>query len=869
MLPLSASGHGYVREEFLEGIDVTERRASLNAAVTVVRRRDSVDVVGSYGSGRSMFLRRLMDALRDEDWRVVFVSGIASLKQYPLAALSLPGVVGPGFESRGASSLHEVSAAMQALVKGPRSVIVVDDWDDLDEMSWGVIDAIQRTQGVPVVLARLSGAGPAPTAPRYVVELRPLHIDELEAALRLHLDAPIEKRTLNRIYAMTGGHIGIAVALADAARLESRLTRDDHGVWLAVGDLWSPSLRPVIDTLLADLSDWARDSLQILCSVGAVDVTTAKNLVDADMLAFLEDRGLIAVHQGSNRDLITVVPTLLVDYFQQGLGGIRRGRLRERIDVLVGDDGPVTALSSRTGLSASVTKGGEALFAGLMTEHLRKRIDVAAAQWESAPTPRNAIQYVSVLVLSQSATVDATVEDVFRRTDVSKSDMASRAELITLHADWLAHVQSRIPEAIALLRAERPLLGVFGRLCDAAEVTLLANLVGAPEDSKERLRIVGGLPLEVQLALLEAQMLILVTSCRFGDAQLVFEKISALDPAEERVAPRLLYGIGLLGEGRHGEALRLLTSLFDRALRELDTQRLRALSCGLALCHSHSGDNEALDDLAHLVLAVGGPVLLPSSAQVNLLTVTASVVAARRGDVLLVQRYVAEARSSRLADGPLPAQSLAWPVAQLLILDGKSEEASDELWASSKALWDRRAYSAAILGMFVSIEIHPDRDRLREVQALLELIPENVAAQVQGTYVAALVEQDAEALIVIAEELASTGRFGLAVAACEQAENLFDGAGELDRAEAARRLSAQTATRFRNSLDVSRFASRKSPLTDREEQVAMLASEGLTNKEIAARLFLSTRTVDSHMLRILRKLKVSNRRALEGYFKTR
>ena len=447
--------------------------------------------------------------------------------------------------------------------------------------------------------------------------------------------------------------------------------------------------------------------------------------------------------------------------------------------------------------------------------------------------------------------------------------MASRAELITLHADWLAHVQGRIPEAIALLRAERPLLGVFGRLCDAAEVTLLTNLVGAPEDSMERLRIVGGLPLEVQLALLEAQMLILVTSCRFGDAQLVFEKIGALDPGEERVAPRLLYGIGLLGEGRHGEALRLLTSLFDRALRELDTQRLRTLSCGLALCHSHSGDNEALDDLAHLVLAVGGPVLLPSSAQVNLLTVTASVVAARRGDVLLVQRYVAEARSSRLADGPLPAQSLAWPVAQLLILDGKSEEASDELWASSKALWDRRAYSAAILGMFVSIEIHPDRDRLREVQALLELIPENVAAQVQGTYVAALVEQDAEALIVIAEELASIGRFGLGVAACELAENLFDGAGELDRAEAARRLSAQTATRFRNSLDVSRFASRKSPLTEREEQVAMLASEGLTNKEIAARLFLSTRTVDSHMLRILRKLKVSNRRALEGYFKTR
>ncbi|MGA5702763.1 LuxR C-terminal-related transcriptional regulator [Peterkaempfera bronchialis] len=51
-------------------------------------------------------------------------------------------------------------------------------------------------------------------------------------------------------------------------------------------------------------------------------------------------------------------------------------------------------------------------------------------------------------------------------------------------------------------------------------------------------------------------------------------------------------------------------------------------------------------------------------------------------------------------------------------------------------------------------------------------------------------------------------------------------------------------------------------LTERERQVAELASAGLTSSGIAARLQLSVRTVDSHLGRIYRKLGVPNRTAL-------
>src|SRR5215204_3379585 len=48
-------------------------------------------------------------------------------------------------------------------------------------------------------------------------------------------------------------------------------------------------------------------------------------------------------------------------------------------------------------------------------------------------------------------------------------------------------------------------------------------------------------------------------------------------------------------------------------------------------------------------------------------------------------------------------------------------------------------------------------------------------------------------------------------------------------------------------------------LSEREQQIADLLVEGLTNKEIAERLFLSTETIKSYVARILRKLGARNR----------
>jgi DNA-binding CsgD family transcriptional regulator len=175
-----------------------------------------------------------------------------------------------------------------------------------------------------------------------------------------------------------------------------------------------------------------------------------------------------------------------------------------------------------------------------------------------------------------------------------------------------------------------------------------------------------------------------------------------------------------------------------------------------------------------------------------------------------------------------------------------------------------------------------DGDRLRaaglaeETRRLAMVTPGNQDVAAAADHARGLVEQDpatleraaasyspalarASALEDAGNAWAEQGNQGNAVARLGQAHALYEQLGAADDMARVRSRLRAAGTRLCHWSRADRPASGWDSLTDTERHIAGLVAQGLTNRQVASRMFLSSHTVAFHLRRVFWKLGVSSR----------
>lgn len=843
------------------------RDTELEFAIALIEDGESVDVVGGRNSGRSTFLAELRSRLELDGWKVVVVRGVASLQAHGYSAMHLADIGAPS-RSSDLSTLQATAAALRASTDRQRSVLFLDDWDDLDETSWGVAEAVRRSSGLPLVRARLLGRSARHTPsgltastldPTYVIDMTALEFGTLEQVVAAALGGPVDRDTMSRIYLKSGGNVGLALSLVKAAVREDRIVARADGIWVATRELWSPKLRAIMEAQLEGIDQLARDALEVIALVGVADLETVRLLVDWATLEDLEARSMIVIVTSGDRQLVTVIPPLLVDYFRHDTQVARHTRLSELVLSRIGEDANATTAIARFDFSSSVAPNNEQL-AWLLSERKRARLFITRSEWKRVRIPSTAVRYLTALLHVNGRAEE--IETVLKETAI-EGDPMDRADFLAFKARWLAHVAGDLDAALALLDQHRTTLGAYAPLLSAERVALLLQLRRLPEDYVNQLEISEKAPEDVVRGVLEVQMLVNLSLGRFADVCATFARLDEFDDQVASPMPRVYNGYALFGLGKQAEADAQLWRGLEESQGALDIDAINAYGTALTQCLAVEGDFRGLESVLDTMSAAGVIPRLPFGVDARIL-IASTAVAVRRGNAVAAEAYALEARALGEVDGVLPGQSAAWAVGIWLASTGDYSGAATALWASAETLWERGARFAACAAGLSSLEVHFDRARFPTVEGWVNVVG-GPLLESHLEYVRASRSNDPEQLVATAAALYSTGRFGLALAALRMAEKLYFANRELKRAEeVAAILERYLAELAPREIEVARYESSTIGLSEREREVARLAAADWSNQQIAESMVLSVRTVESHMHNILRKLDLPSRRALSS-----
>jgi DNA-binding CsgD family transcriptional regulator len=265
-------------------------------------------------------------------------------------------------------------------------------------------------------------------------------------------------------------------------------------------------------------------------------------------------------------------------------------------------------------------------------------------------------------------------------------------------------------------------------------------------------------------------------------------------------------------------------------------------------------------------------------------TVALATVAGERGDLDAAEAMAKEAEAVLLPMGTQPMLALVQfargrgAVAHQLYDDGYVQlrrvlDPNDVAYHPFVGGWaladlieaavytERREEADRYLTHLESLAVKTTASYLRATLAYARAVAANAADEAEALYQAALSSDlrnwpcfRGRLLLSYGRWLRRQRRVAESRAPIRTARESFDALGFHGLSETARReLRASGETSVRRTPDA------RDQLTSQELQIAEMAATGLSNREIGQKLYLSHRTVESHLYRIFRKLGITSR----------
>ncbi|MFW0795026.1 LuxR C-terminal-related transcriptional regulator [Gordonia sp. CPCC 205515] len=825
-----------------------------------------VVLVGVAGVGKTTLARTVS---ADVDGPVHWAACTESSKAIPLGAFA------PWVEQTGSRDpVSALGAARKALVAQPDTVLGVDDAHLLDPLSATLLHQLAVERAARVIVTVRSGE----TVPDAItslwkdgyltrIELSPLGKDECTALVEKVLGGTLEGLSADVMWESSSGNPLFLRNMVEGA-LDAGTLAEVNGVWQLRGPTAVPSgLVALLDDRIDAAGDHVVDALKLLALSEPLDIDTLISLSSDDAVDTAEVRGLIRISRDGAVENARFSHPLYGDVIRRRIGTIAGRKLRARI-VEVLRERPVGGAADRIRLAKLCVDGGLDLDVNLL---------ISAAKDAVALTNLPLGERLARAATERGGGLRAV--DVLSRALLWQGRIAEADEVLAAFdpdtLDELALVQWGVPRLGLLFwslgdidQSER-LLDLLRSRVQHPALVLMVDAIGSAMAVHSN-RIAEGIALAEHVLDDAESPVQAVDFAAFaaGLAMPVAGRGCDFEAIADRCRPEHKATDGMIKVMiRYGDVLALTTTgridLAERRAVEYAEFSSAGQFAGWALAKIMAGlvatyrgrFREAIDTLEQALAALNADNSLPWKLPARLVLIRAY---AALGDVTNAERVLTEADEHvgphEAIHDPQRLIARAW----LAAARGGERPAIEFAHRAADLAHDVGQYAVEVEALH-----HAARFGDRTVAERLAQVAPDVQGVLAPLYVCharAVADADADALDEVSRAFADAGLTLSAADAAAQAVPLHDSCGH-------RRQSAESSARamgLSTSCDGAtttaiRSAARPLPITPREREIAALISQGLTSREIAARLTVSVRTVEGHIYRACIKLDVADR----------